>query len=271
MFSKLLKYEFQRTRRYGLAVLLAMLCVGLLGFGANLLVSLNLLTKWNFSLSFTASLFGRTLYFISLLGLGLLAVLMTVFMLVQFYKSLFTDEGCLTFTLPVSPAKILLAKVLTAFIWNLLAAAAAFSVFLLINLPLLLEHYSWGYPMSSIFRYVFLASKTITAENLVLGIINFITADISSLLLFFTVITIGSRIAKKHKIFAVLGLCTGLFILTMVLQAVMLFIPSFADAFGFLRIPGEHHGVLVLSLFILLNAALATSCFFLCRFLLEKN
>lgn len=44
----------------------------------------------------------------------------TVYMAVRFYKSMFTDEGYLTHTLPVTSHQLLLSKVITMCIWSLI-------------------------------------------------------------------------------------------------------------------------------------------------------
>lgn len=45
----------------------------------------------------------------------------TVYMAVRFYKSMFTDEGYLTHTLPVTSHQLLLSKVITMIVWNLIS------------------------------------------------------------------------------------------------------------------------------------------------------
>ncbi len=56
-------------------------------------------------------------YFAFLLGLTGAAILSMILIFIRYYKNLFTDEGYLTFTLPVSRKKIIGAKTLNAMIW----------------------------------------------------------------------------------------------------------------------------------------------------------
>ena len=71
---------------------------------------------------YTASSFATSILAITMfLGFLLLCasiLTMMVLIVVNFYKTLITDEGYLTFTLPVSPTKLLLSKVLNGIIWN---------------------------------------------------------------------------------------------------------------------------------------------------------
>lgn len=75
------------------------------------------------------------LFMLCIFALFALCALMMVFMMVHFYKNLVTDEGYLTFTLPVSPANILCSKLFTAFVWNILAWIAAFCAFVILFIP----------------------------------------------------------------------------------------------------------------------------------------
>lgn len=51
---------------------------------------------------------------------------------IRFYKNLFTDEGYLMFTLPVTPAKLLLSKGLVAALWRIISIALMMlSIFLI--------------------------------------------------------------------------------------------------------------------------------------------
>jgi len=49
-------------------------------------------------------------------------VVISIFVYVRFYKNLYTDEGYLTFTLPVSRRQILLSKTLNSLFWSLYQA-----------------------------------------------------------------------------------------------------------------------------------------------------
>lgn len=48
----------------------------------------------------------------------------TIYFAVRYYKNMFTDEGYLTNTLPVSTHQLLLSKVITMTAWNLISAVA---------------------------------------------------------------------------------------------------------------------------------------------------
>ena len=110
MLKKLLKYEYRAT--YKLYLILYMIVIGLafinrllyaLDFSNN--VVLNVLSRM-FTLTIVLSCAG--LYFATL-----------IFILFRFYKNLFTDEGYLMFTLPVSTLKLIISKIIVGMTWML--------------------------------------------------------------------------------------------------------------------------------------------------------
>ncbi len=58
--------------------------------------------------------------------LAMIAVMLgiSIYFAVRFYKNMFTDEGYLTHTLPVTPRQLLLNKVITMSAWNLIGELA---------------------------------------------------------------------------------------------------------------------------------------------------
>lgn len=67
---------------------------------------------------------------IVLIATGLIAVVMTFFSVVSnFQKTLFGNQGYLSFTLPVTSGQLLAAKTITSFCWMLLSYAVAIGIF----------------------------------------------------------------------------------------------------------------------------------------------
>lgn len=113
MFSKLLKYDFINTRRYGLPLLFSILGTGILGAGFSFLFNRSLSAgRIPSALDVFLTVSSAFLFMLCIFALFALCALMMVFMMVHFYKNLVTDEGYLTFTLPVSPANIPLFQII---------------------------------------------------------------------------------------------------------------------------------------------------------------
>lgn len=127
MLGKLIKYEWKSTYKIGGIMLLTMLAVTLLG-------SIMLQMPWmrSFfgrgeslgeaaSVVLTFSMFiGFLVYVFVLSGItyGIL-----IFMGLRFYRTMYTDQGYLTHTLPVTANQLLISKILISGIWYLLIMA----------------------------------------------------------------------------------------------------------------------------------------------------
>lgn len=69
-------------------------------------------------------------FYVAIIGVSLG---ITIYFAVRYYKNMFTDEGYLTNTLPVSSHQLLLSKVITMFSWDIisiLAIAASVAIFM---------------------------------------------------------------------------------------------------------------------------------------------
>ena len=135
MFAKLLKHEWKST-----GALLGILSVGALGIGVLAAVVLRILvtngSKWMESESLFVLLIPMLGTMLVFLFVALIAYMLgtQVFLLIRFYRNKFTDEGYLTFTLPVNAHQIFLSSALYILIWQIISgvvAAAAVNIALL--------------------------------------------------------------------------------------------------------------------------------------------
>ena len=123
MLGKLLKYEWKGTYKIVLILLLVLL-------GATLFASLGLvgLVKYMSGSSADGGEMGAVfatmflfmtigIYFVSVIGIS---YTLQIYQGVHFYKTMYTDEGYLTHTLPVTANQILFSKTLMAGCWNLI-------------------------------------------------------------------------------------------------------------------------------------------------------
>lgn len=152
----------------------------------------------------------------------------------HYYKHFFSDRGYLTFTLPVPRQKLYLSKVLSAFIWS--AGNAVVTVLsvciLLLLIPTSQEVAQFVNPI--VFDFIgegvgFLwqnvgAWLILYALELLLILVALSLCNIG---LFHLAITMGSVIAKKHKVLCAVGLYLGMnYGISFVSQFFMLFSAS---------------------------------------------
>ena len=123
MLGKLLKYELKATARYfvpllatfGGITLLFKLFMMMIGFG-------------NDPLRMTFSIFIVTIYVVAVIALFLMCFIISFY---RFYKNFYTDEGYLSFTLPVSVNLQILSKLLISIFWVVISSVAfMFSIFI---------------------------------------------------------------------------------------------------------------------------------------------
>lgn len=113
MLGKLFKHEWKATWKLptGLIILLQVITIFA---GSTFAASI-----WESELEGLEILFGLVwmLYYFAIIGVGLG---ITIYMAVHFYKTMYTDEGYLTHTLPVTSHQLLIAKILPMIIWTAL-------------------------------------------------------------------------------------------------------------------------------------------------------
>lgn len=130
MLNKLIKYDFKAMNRYLIPVHIMLLITALLGrvlFVDRFLKNAESLT----SVGEAALVIGVLLIVIIFMA----AVFGTLALVgIYFYKNLFSDEGYLTQTLPVSRGKLLTSKTITGSLWIFVdETLVTFSVFFLIG------------------------------------------------------------------------------------------------------------------------------------------
>lgn len=195
MFAKLLKHEFKSV-----AGLLGLLCLGCLGvgvIGGCILRYMVSSPSWIESDVLEALM--PLLFMFLFLALIAFAVGGWIYLCIQFYKRKFTDEGYLTFTLPVSAWQIYLSSFLNFLLWNILIFLAIITSFGFIFLIGLANTEIWEYMV---------AEMDFTEIRIVFGELDIfrpgytIVQFITGILVIMNCITVGSVMAKKHKALA---------------------------------------------------------------------
>lgn len=208
MFVKLLKQEWRAIREVlGLLCLIILLCGVVIGGVTNYMVTANAPDSVTVTciLLFTAGVIGVAVCFAG-----------SVFLVLwRYYQSRFTDEGYLTFTLPVTEHSILFSSIAVSFIAIVLTALAAlasvgiafFGYFLAFR-----EDVAWQEVVQAIqvwwpqirdsFREV--------APELGKFTMMMLSGAISQFLLLMLAVTIGAVLARKHKILAAFAAYFGI-------------------------------------------------------------
>ncbi len=148
MLGKLWKHEWKSTWKVGGMLLLGLVLVsffGWLSFQAPLWQAAANNTNYSSFGVWDLLSFGTLfMYVIMLIGLHYGII---IYMGVRFYKTMYTDEGYLTHTLPVSKHQILMSKILNSGVWMLLMEVGIFlsvMVLMLSMIGVFVEGHSWA-------------------------------------------------------------------------------------------------------------------------------
>ena len=223
MFVKGMKYEIRSVARIVLPMLIVFLCAAMImsvGFMLDGRV-FHFTEKAEEGATVLAVLF--TIVEV-LLGMGLfllmIAINLAVYVLIiyRFYVSFFTDEGYLTFTLPVTIDCHLMIKIASMFLWNIVSLIVTALGGLII-----LGGVAIGYteefkvifsefPM--IFEMIWMELQQsvdfVGAQIVFGGLALIVTAIFQSLLIYFS-IALGCMLFKKHRL---LGSILSIFVIS---------------------------------------------------------
>lgn len=278
MFAKLLKYEWKAT-----AGLLGILSAAAVGAGVACGLILRMISEF-LSQSEVREGVGTLMmapmmvvFLFLLLGLVLYTFATEMILLYRFYKSRFTDEGYLTFTLPVSSHENYLSALLNILIWSLLSGVVLIlSVLLILTIGLsgVGEAVNTDRLFSTFWESFAGASGELQAMDgyavyQMLSMALAVVRWFSSPVIIMSCITLGAVLAKKHKIITAVGLFYGLSMVTGVVTSMA----EYATILGSYTEQGTY-GLgtqMVVVIQILLQVGLAVGGYFLSVHLMDKK
>ena len=256
MFAKLLKMEFRSTWN-----VLGILCLSLVGAGllgglaTRYLENSNASTRWMEALC-VLTVTAVVLFFVVF---GAAAV---IIQLVRFYRSRFTDEGYLTFTLPVNTHQILLSSFVSSAV-NLIAVAAVtaaslilMGLFVIPNFATLREGLALLWQELPELWDQLTHSDVLKALGLLFA--DAVTGAAGELILMMLAVTIGSLVAKKHKIIAAVAFYY-------ILHCI------FFAAVGVTLVNLWENPENFLAIWVIVNLAIAAVGYFIMYFLVDKK
>lgn len=182
-----------------------------------------------FGLLDIVSVFTLFLYVIMLVAVS---VGIMVFLGIHFYKTMYTDEGYLTHTLPVTKNKLLAAKILVSGIWLLIVLVGVYaSLFMLVNFMfnavLPVEYSTWdfwsllsaelGKAVEEAFEYGYGVNLTAYFIYIILTLVlgPFLTVNI-----LFGAISLG-QLFTKHRVLMAIVSYIGVLIMNGILGTIV--------------------------------------------------
>ncbi len=247
MLRKVLKHDLKSIYKLWIVISVTALVLGTLG-GVALRV---LLTPTEGPEHFTPyKALAAIFMLLAIIGIIAYFVICYIFVIYRYYQNFFTDEGYLTFTLPVSRYTLLNAKLINAFIWETatgIVFIASFVIMLLIAPSSVSESGSLLSDMFGVLEPVFKVLFAFTDGWFWAFLVGFILFAIAyyvfSTLLVYLCVTIGCIVAKKAK--ALVAILVYYAASTVISTASYIIIPTSAQiaaAFGILSVDLGYDG-----------------------------
>lgn len=286
MLEKLFKHDFRALSRT-----LFPLQIGILGGGlvATLLSALTVrIGGGTWSVSSGSNLLKGLFMAVSvtsavLIGIAIMASLIVtlIFICYHFYRSFLSDEGYLTFTLPVKTSDLIWSKLLAGMLWMLinglvvLVALLIFAVFgttstTLVNMEVLHAFRTFFtdlLPQAA--QYV--SVPLMIVECVVIGILGLA----AQLLQVYFAIIVGGQVAKKHRILAAIGMYLLINMGVGIVSSVFMSLVTFGEGTMSLALnTAQEAGTFMTTIFGwygVLFAGLSVLFFLLSKSILKKN
>ena len=151
------------------------------------------------------------------IGMAVIAVVSYFYPIIHYYRNLFSRQGYLTFTLPVSTWKILLSKTVVGFGWYLVKITVAlFSVWAITGFMRIPSHY-----LANINMYLMREIEMTFSTLVTWTVVVMLTSLLWSLLTAYFSISIGQLYAK-HKIIASVVAYVAIYTLMQILVTIVL-------------------------------------------------
>ncbi len=266
MLKKLLKYDMRAVSRLwwiGAVISVAAALVG------GLLIRLFITSVNDESthvLIRLISIFGMIIAMLCIFALALSFVFTVVLVLIRFYKHFFTDEGYLTFTLPVKRSALFLSKIVNAVIW-FSAHFAVITVSVLLFILLAIPPEEGGFflnfilfqELGQLFSLLWEGMGPWLIVYLLEALLLILASLVFSILLIYFCITFGSMVVKRAKLILALGIYyTVNSVLVVICQfGILIFGSAMGWSMDVLMDGATHHQICAACAFLFLGALAA--------------
>ena len=208
MLGKLFKYDMKSLTRTMWIFTVIVLPVSVLGAVAMRLMNTDVFSSSSSRVG-GAMMSQGLVAFVVMAFLAIFAYFVLAFIMVMrlFYTNFFSDQGYLTFTLPVKQSNLLLSKIFVGSIWMVISGVVAVAGCVII---VLFGTAKKGFVNTEVIYWLRQAYESLRS---VVNPVPFIIEVIVQVLLMipfgvilaYTALTLGSIVAKKHKVLAGVG------------------------------------------------------------------
>lgn len=198
MLTKLLKHEWKETWRIP-----ALCCAIVILMTLTAVICFTRMSPPDNKADLNAGAFVLMMFYV--MTISCISFVITLYVAVRFYKNLYTDEGYLMHTLPVTPRQLLLSKLLVSSLWlfvvSLLVLWAVFMILIFALPVMVLDDINLSF--SFLMNYGAEYSNALFGMSLPVFIVffffYFIISSISNALIIYGSISLG-QMFSKHKV-----------------------------------------------------------------------
>lgn len=270
MLKKLIKYEWAATYKVCVVIMIvvaAMTLIGVLGMVVpfNSMMDDGNTQKDSAMAVFSGMMFMMTLlvYIFSLMGASLGT---QIYLGINFYRSMYTDQGYITHTLPVTPKQLLISKTLVSGIWTLIMGIVS-----IISVIVLMISYFYVMlklsgmsgldiqrgldEFKDIYREMYSQELFLSQIHAIIStILAVLVTPFSNIMILFGSLTIG-QLSRKYKAFMGILTYLGCLLVNMFLTQIFQFIFTYGALFlnrgtgeFYVNTGGSYDGTLLASL-----------------------
>ncbi|MCL2671372.1 MAG: hypothetical protein FWF10_04980 [Clostridiales bacterium] len=256
MLGKLFKHDMRALSRWMRFVVLGIISLALL-----ITVSIAIDTQYYDSIvqSIQVMVMG-----LGVMGLYASVIITAVFVYVHYYRSMFSDEGYLTHTLPAKSWHILLSKLLSSLLWMFISTLSLVLGVFIIAWVTVGDLYFISSALRSIGEYV-------NAATVIMAPADLLISSVSGLLQIFLAITIGCAIANKHRFWAAFGIYAAISACSGLINSIFGFPTFITLMFSYDDANITNNANIMLMIDLIKNCAIATICFFWINRLLKRR
>ena len=200
-------------------------------------------------------------------------MLVCVFIIFQrIYRSMFSQEGYLTFTLPVSPSAVVSSKMISAVVWEIICgivvalAVCIFAVIIVLGTDITF--------FEDIIRFIDRAMDFVTAEIVLIMfelLLCMLVGMVMTTLMIMTSLSVGAVIARKHKVLAaILVFFVIQVVINTVVSSLMMSVPAQLMAYDTTE---QFYGILNRAFlqYAVIDLAVSAILFFAERFVISRK
>ncbi|MCI8799783.1 MAG: hypothetical protein HFH88_08210 [Lachnospiraceae bacterium] len=236
MLGKLIRHEWKETSKMGCLLLFVVVLITLFGWLAFRTPMWKSISNGNASFSWLDifSVLTLMMYVMMLAGIN---YGITIYLGVRFYQTMYTDQGYLTHTLPVTKHQLLLSKILVSGLWIFFLMLSLYLSVFILGASMLSLFLPQGYSLASLWRELglnFGELLELIGEEMDFNVIRWlVTLVVTTILSPFATVTIlfgaisMGQLFGKHRVLAAIlsyiGIMVAVSVLSSIFRSILMF------------------------------------------------